>query len=302
MLPVATGLLKRLCGSRPFLALLVLPVLFGALAVRADAQQQPQAGLRQVDWYLLDLPPSHIRTGPDAGQGTGDTLLRYFMQSLQGFNQQERDASLQRVMIDAAKRDGVCAVSLLYTAERQKVLVFSRHRWRLETGRVLYRRQDAARFAPYMSADQRLDLVALGNDRRLAGGFVDQRVYSTAINGMIAARVPGETLYTVDSSESAVRMMALGRLTYMFGYPFEVRYLAASQNLDLDLLSAPAAGDPIYRDVRTACSRGQVGEKLIAAVDALLDSQPLPAEVVEAFSRWIGPTGYVFENAPDFNN
>lgn len=284
--------------ARRFMAGLAVSALTLGLCLPAAAQDEPP----RIDWYVFDLPPVHILSGPDAGKGTGDSVLQFFMQSIMGFDQQTRDASVGRMMADAANHDGVCAVSLLYTPERQKTLLFARHRWRIEANRVLFRRQDAARFAPYLDAEQKIDLSALARDRALAGGFVDKRVYSAAIDTMIAGRQPGETLYTVDNNESAVRMMALGRLAYMFGYPFEVRYLAGRQKLSLDLQSAPARGDVLYRDVRPACSRGRAGSAMIAAIDALLDSQPLPQAVVEAHAHWMDPTGYVFEDAPAFVN
>ncbi|WP_445679123.1 TIGR02285 family protein [Radicibacter daui] len=254
------------------------------LSAAGRAEERPA-----VDWYVFDFPPIYILSGPDTGKGTADARLRQFMAGLDEFQNRKVVASPSRLMADMAVKDGVCSITMLRTPEREAALIYAQHFWRLETSRVMLRPDRQDLYARFMTADGRIDLAAMLNDAELTGVFVAKRSYTGAIDRYVREQSGRQDrLLQVNSSESAFRMLELGRADYTFGYGYELRYFNDTQREALKLASVAAVGDPLYVDGGIACSKGPVSTRVISAIDALLDRQPTTDEIGEASRRWRG--------------
>jgi uncharacterized protein (TIGR02285 family) len=178
---------------------------------------------------------------------------------------------------------------MLRTPERAAKLQYAAHYWQLETNRVLFRADRKAAVAAFITPDGRLDLAAMLADTQLNGVYVARRSYTAAIDNFVKARSDQpDRLIAVSSSDSAFRMLELGRADYTFGYDYELNYFNARQKQPLDLDAIAATGDRLYVEGGIACSQGPISARVIAALDDLLDRQPTTPLVDKAERRWHG--------------
>ncbi|WP_445679125.1 TIGR02285 family protein [Radicibacter daui] len=258
------------------------------LAIPAGAQQR-RPSAPQISWYIFDFPPVFILSGPDTGTGNGDVWLSYFISVLPQFRHRIVTASISRMMTDIAREQGACTTSVIPNAERAKFMAFSRHFWRVQPTRVIYPEGLAPSINLYRAADGQIDVAGLARDETLQGGYIDRRSYTPAIDAAIALLKQRRGGWAVTGSEGAVEMLALGRVDYTFGYPFELRYLLHRRGNGMPLASAGAAGDPEVVEAHIACSKEAVGEALLAALDDVLDAAPPPPSTLQASYRWTRP-------------
>lgn len=256
----------------------------GPARAEGRAQTAPQIG-----WYVFDFPPIFILTGPDAGTGNGDVWLSYFISVLPQFRHRIVTASISRMMTDIAREQGACTTSVIPSPERAKFMAFSRHFWRVQPNRLIYPQAIAPTVDLYRGPDGQIDVMALVADETLTAGYVERRSYSPAIDAAIARLRQRNGGWPVTGSEGAVEMLALGRVDYTFGYPFELRYLLHRRGNGLLLASAGAAGDPETVEAHIACSKGETGEAVLAALDDQLDAAPPPPSTLRASHRWTRP-------------
>jgi len=94
---------------------LLLLVLILPIAAAAD----------QVTWMVGDTPPLYIARGEEAGQGFSDRQIDFLIKHLPGFTHTIVGSNAKRTLFEMEHRDGVCSVTLLRDAEREKVMEFS---------------------------------------------------------------------------------------------------------------------------------------------------------------------------------
>lgn len=266
----------------------LLALVTAVLTLPAGAQGRPGPET-QISWYIFDFPPVFILAGPDAGTGNGDVWLSYFISVLPQFRHRIVTASISRMMTDIAREPGACTTSVIPSPGRAEFMAFSRHAWRVQPNRVIYPEAISPSIDLYRAPDGQIDVAALAQDETLKGGYIDRRSYTPAIDAAILTLKQRQGGWAVTGAEGAVEMLALGRVDYTFGYPFELRYLLHRRGNGMPLASAGAAGDPETVAAHVGCSKDETGQALLAALDSVLDAAPPPPSTLQASHRWTRP-------------
>lgn len=243
-----------------------------------------------VRWVVQDFPPVWILEGPKAGLGIGGRTLDYFTARMPEFRHERIAASFQRVMALLRESDGYCYSTALKTPEREREILFSTRIHQVFNNRVIVRGRDEQRFSNFVDEHGALRLEALLGEPSLRGAYSEARAYSPKMDEALANPPEGASLVKLARSANLTRLLMKGRVDYIFGYPWEARYVAQEDGQDPDaLMSFPVAGDSAYLSGHMACYDGPIGRSVIAAVNHIAaESGPHPP-YQDYYLEWIDP-------------
>jgi uncharacterized protein (TIGR02285 family) len=256
-----------------------------ALLVTAGA-----ATAEEAVWMIPAVPPAVVAEGPLAGQGGSELALRSLGQALPQFAWRYEFATPLREMHEIAQRGGVCSFGFAKRPEREQIMLFN-NRPMVSPGYGLIIRDDRSpEFQRFLDAGGALDLDRLAEDKALHGGYSAGRNLYGSMKDFIENN---PSRLTVDGDSGRLfRQLKARRLDYLFGSRDEVLYYASSLGNNATFTAFPLVGMSAYGKGYIACSKGPVGEKVIAAVDAYLDDDAHWATFIAPWERWLTPADF----------
>ncbi|MBF0334486.1 MAG: TIGR02285 family protein [Alphaproteobacteria bacterium] len=254
----------------------------------AHAEEKPR-----VLWFRADHPPISILSGPDQDKGAGDLRGQIFWRRMPDYDHRWVNAPALRIIEQLRALPNACAPTLMRTPEREAFLHFSDPVTTLLPNGLITTRRGLERFAQF-----RRDDGAIWLDKALAGGarvaVHPGRSYGAAIDAVLAGRA--NTPAVVPNAHSDTLLASLRKLTTrddfdgVVGYAIELSYLTRTQGLDGgDLVYLAIAEAPPLGNAAFACAKGEVGERVIARVNALLNDPQVQREVTDSYRDWLPP-------------
>lgn len=249
-------------------------------------------GLRAEEavWMLPDVVPAVIHDGPFAHQGGSEVALHALGRALPQFSWHYEVATPLRELHDIALRDGLCSWGFAKLPERESFIVFN-NRPMISPGYGLILREDRlGEFQPFLDADGAIDLDRLGAAKKLRGGFPVGRPHYGPLGEFLdknGDHVTGDT-----DTIRMFRQLKARHLDYLIGVRDEALYFAATLGPENKVVALPIAGMPRYGKGYIGCSKGPIGEAVIAAVDAYLTDDAHWAAFIAPWARWMPPADY----------
>lgn len=248
------------------------------------------APAEEAVWMLPQVAPAVIIDGPFAGQGGTELALKALGQALPQFSWRYEVATPLRELHDIAQRDGLCSWGFAKLPERQAYMVFN-NRPMLSPGYGLILREDRlSEFKRFLDAEGAVDLGKLAEAKTLSGGYPGGRPRYGALGDFIQKN--GDHLTADTDSHRLFRQLKAKRLDYLFGVRDEAIYFAAALGQDSGIVTLPIAGMDRYGRAYIACSKGAVGQAVIAAVNSWLDDDAHWAAFIAPWARWLSPADY----------
>jgi len=256
-------------------------VLVLALSFLAGA-----ASAEEVVWMLPAVAPAVIAEGPFIGQGGTELALRRLGEALPQFQWRYEAAAPMRIVHEIERRPGVCAFGLAKTPEREEIVLFNNRPMVSPGYGVILREDRLAEFHRFLDADGAIDLDRLAEAKNLSGGYPLGRPRYSPLKEFIERN--GGRL-TVDGDTGRLfRQLKAKRLDYLFGVRDEALYWGES----IKLISLPIAGMQRFGKGYIACSKGAVGEAVIAAVNGYLDDEAHWGAFLAPWARWLSPADF----------
>ena len=241
-------------------------------------------------WLLRDLPPLTIFEGPSKGQGALDQLLPILIEHLPEYQHQVLHINRARGMQMLREPTFTCDPSLLWTPERDKYIVFSRHAFVVVSNGIMIRRSQQQTMSAFI-VDGQFDLQAFLDAHKARVGAIAERSYGPVIDERLR-QADAQSLalhYGNDALGSLLQMQRLGRLEAVLGYWPEIRYHALRQGIAVDDLSFyPIKGSAPYQRTHIGCSDTPQGREAIERIDQALHDIPVE-QVQKSYAAWLDP-------------
>jgi uncharacterized protein (TIGR02285 family) len=263
-------------GLRKIL-LAVLPVSFAAAAGRAD---------EHITWLHPEFPPSYVASGEFAGLGYLDRQLAVLQAKLPGFSHSTVTAPLARIWHELPRADGYCFLGASITEERLRLAVFSKSGIDTPIIQLALRAEDAERLRPYLNAEGEVELDKLKAAPDLQGAYTDTATYGAAIDTFIRAPDRTVALEKVVEMRHPFTLLEKGRTDFIFVWPEQLTYYKRATHSDFATASFRIAGSSDAQPYYVACSKGAVGERAIARIDAVLAEPAAWHEFVAPLRLW----------------
>ena len=247
------------------------------------------AAAPQITWIVYDFPPGFILSGRYAGTGTFDLELRYFTAHLPGYSHRIVAGSFARAWYEIAHRDGVCVIGAGRTPARTAVAKFSQVAFATTPVGVILRTDRLERFRPFMDGKGQFDLTKLGQAGELRGDFIPGRVYTAAIDALIASPERQVKLDPVPSMDVATRSVSELHADFVFGYSHELAFYRVAGRLGPEVSWVPIKGQPRLLFSHIACSAGPLGSSVILKVDKIIGGAGLPPDYTSLEAQWTSP-------------
>jgi uncharacterized protein (TIGR02285 family) len=239
-------------------------------ALSLAAAFAPARAADRITWLHPEFPPSYIGTGEFEGQGYLDQQLAVLQGKLPGFAQTTVTAPLARVWHELARADGFCFLGASPTEERRKVALFSKRGTPTPIIQLAMRGEQAERIRPYLDAEGEVDLGKLKTATDLAGTYTETATYGRAIDDFIHAEDRIVILDRVVEMRHPFTLLEKARTDFIFVWPEQLTYFKRSTHADFATVNFRIAGSPAAQPYYAACSKGPIGKRAIARIDAVL--------------------------------
>lgn len=253
-----------------------------ATAARAD----------HITWLHPEFPPSYIASGEFAGLGYIDRQLAVLQARLPGFTHSTVTAPLARIWYELPHEDGFCFLGASITEERLKLATFSDRGIDTPIIQLAMRTEGAERVRPYLNAAGEVELDKLKAATDLQGAYTDTATYGQAIDDFIHAPDRAVGLERVVEMRHPFVLLQKDRTDFIFVWPEQLTYFKRSTHSDFATVSYRIAGSSDAQPYYVACSKGPVGEKAIARINAVLGDPDAWHEFVAPLRMWFPNADY----------
>lgn len=233
----------------------------------------------QLLWFVWDLPPEFVKSGPWKNQGYADKFLQFFIKNMPGYEHVIEHVNIPRWSLEVLKPNRCSAhlwggfypnqllLSKPYSFTPPHVAVFhKRHQKRIGPEGTVVSLEELLR-----QSDLKLIIMRLNfNDN------VEQSRYPV-LYSYLAPYVGKPNLIEYDSHENVVNLdlISLGRADYTLGYPSTITSQIRVNNLSDDFVSYRIKEHNLYKNVYVACKNDLFGQNVIKKVNALLTQKTL---------------------------
>lgn len=234
-----------------------------------------------ISWYSADIPPLYIFGGAQEGAGYGDMIL-----SLVAGGPAKR-VTVSRTWYEIEHHPVSCTTGAIKTPAREALALFSARPAMIPNYMLITRADLAARFAPFMTGEGRIDLVKLSQQSDMTGGFIASRVYPGILGDMLGSQRPWH-MERLNETPLLVNLLRSNRISFFFISPVELAYYRQINDGEDRWVGIPVNGMPSHVEAYTACSKTQEGQKVIAQVDEFFARDEEWAKVTSVLAAWEG--------------
>ena len=223
-------------------------------------------------WLLRDLAPLTVFDGPQKGQGLIDQLMPVLIASMPNYQHVILRVNKARAIQMLKEQPLACDPTLIWSAARAHSITYSTPIIGLHSNGLAILRENLPLLEPFVH-DQKLDLLAMLNAKKVKLGVIAQRSYGEWIDEQVS-QGPQQQLFTHYGSDplgSLLQMQSAGRVQAVLGYWPEIQSKASQVGLPEDaLIFFPVQGAPVYQLVYIGCSDTSQGREAIHTINAVL--------------------------------
>ncbi|PJI39082.1 hypothetical protein [Ferrovibrio sp.] len=241
-------------------------------ALSAPAVQAQPPAQDNILWLKTDWPPVFM---PD-GKGFGDAVLAWLQARLPpGYSHETRRLPLPRVLkMMEGRQSIICTSNLLRTPAREAQFLISRDVMRMPALGLVVRSADVEAFRPLRDARGMVGFRELLHQPNLDGAINENRAYGAALDGLLRDPTIAAPLIRLSKTSTMVSMLAAKRVDWILLYPFEAIWLAREEQAIPALSTLGLAEIPAFNRGGVTCNRAPGADRLVAAIDGLIESHP----------------------------
>ncbi len=230
-------------------------------------------------WFVWDLAPEFINSGPWKDQGYADKFLKFFIDNLPGYDHSIRDVNVPRWSREVLGPNRCTAhlwsgffpdqllLSRAYSFTPPHVAVFhQRHEARIGASGTVVSLEELLK-----QTDLTLMIMRLNFSDK-----ADQSRYPV-LHSYLAPWVGKANLIEQSSRSNVVnlRLLELGRADYTLGYPSTIMTQKRVNNLQGEYVTYHLKEHNLYKNVYVACRNDEFGRRVIKKINALLTDETL---------------------------
>ena len=209
-----------------------------------------------------------------------------------GFAHTTIAAPLARIWHEMPRTDGICFLGASPTPERQKVALFSNKGILTPIIQLAMREENSGRIRPYLNAEGEVDLEKLKSATDLTGAYTDTATYGEIIDDFLHSGDHPVKLDRVVEMRHPLTLLEKGRTDFIFVWPEQLTYFKRSTHSDFATASYKVAGTTAAQPYFVACSKGPLGRKAIARINAMLDEPETWHAFVAPLKIWFPAVDY----------
>jgi len=181
-----------------------------------------------------------------------------------------------------------CALSLYKTSKRQKTIVFTNSSSTIGLPLSIAMRAKAIKILK-ISDDKPISFAELLKHKELMLGVVPNRSYSEKIDSIISTVMPEQITFRPGENvlESLTKMLSIGRIDIVLGYPDEHEYIAKKLNLTGEVISLEIKETPKYSEGYIGCNLNDLGRHNIEALEKALKKMHKQKAFYKILTRWL---------------
>jgi len=145
------------------------------------------------------------------------------------------------------------------------------------------------RMRPYLNGEGEVELDKLKSSQDLEGAYTDTATYGEDIDAFIHAPDRAVQLNKVVEMNHPLTLLQKGRTDFIFVWPEQLTFFKRSTHADFATVNYRIAGSPAAQPYYVACSKGPLGQKAIARIDALLAEPASWEEFIAPLRSWFSP-------------
>lgn len=245
-----------------------------------------RAGAEEISWMVGIAPPLFMPAGGEAGQGISDLQIDFLAKHLAGFTHSIARATAKRSYFELTHRDGVCSVTLLRDAEREKLIAYSARPVIVPAFRLVTLEKSRDALAPYLTVEGEVDLEALAHGNSWRGAYVQSILYPAPIKHFLNDIADKSRAEGVTDPAPLISLLRAGRVDFVFFNGMEATFYARKAG-EAKILSLPVKGVPRTMAIYPACADKPLGRKAIARIDHLLADDGKWAAYLAPLRDWV---------------
>ena len=262
------------------LSALLVSLSWGSMA---QADQTAQQG--EMTWLYPDFPPYNIASGPEAGKGSADFVMKLMVRNIPGYQYHELVAPPPRVFAEMRKGANVCTPDLIKTPERETFITFSAvPALPPAIVTLTLRKSDWTRFG-------RRDSLSLEQVLEIPGvrvGSAHGRSYGTVVDGLLKKHADkvesrsGDKLYS-----GLLNMLLHRRIDAVLGMASEASFMTRLARVQDKVVIVPIKEVTPRLMGYVGCSNTVWGRAYIRHVDRVLKRERLTQDYRHNMERWM---------------
>ncbi|WP_135081067.1 hypothetical protein [Terasakiella sp. SH-1] len=253
----------------PFLAL-----VFALLLLPASLQAK-----ERLIWFIWDLPPEFVKSGPWANQGYGDKFLKYFIDHMPQYDHKVQRVNIPRWSSEAL-RPNRCSAHI-WGGFFPDQLIESKPYSFTPPHVLIAPKRHQERLGPPGSTVSLGQILAKGEMRLIAQkvNFNESAKQSRypVLFPFLKPYMGKKNLVELSGGRNDVdlRLLEHGRGDITIGYPTTITTQQRVFNLGDNFVSYNLREHYFYKKVYVACNNTPFGQKVIAQINQLLTPQTL---------------------------
>jgi uncharacterized protein (TIGR02285 family) len=260
--------------GKKFIRVLVTTVALVSSALPSYAEtKQP------IIWFIWDLPPEFVSSGPWKNQGYADKFLKFFMDNLPEYEHAIQSVNIPRWSREVLKPNR-CSVHLWGGFFPDKLLLSKPYSFTPPHVAVFHKRH-LERIGPegtIVSLEKLLkqpDLTLMIMRLNFSDGAKQSRY--PVLHPYLAPYVGKDNLVEQSGSRNVVnlKLLARERADYTIGYPTTITAQKRTRKLKDDYIAYHLKEHNRYKNVYVACNNDAHGQGVIKKINALLSKETL---------------------------
>lgn len=236
---------------------------------------------QDVVWLHTNYPPYAFSGTQMESKGSCESAMFESMKFLTEFEHKPQDMPFKRFLELAKTNPNYCYYCLIKNPEREGFMYFSKpFMYELSNVLVVDKKKEKL-FEPFLESDGKINLDKMFASGKISVAIYDGRSYGKVIDDALSKYKSTKLIKSFSSSsESQIkilqRMFTLNGYEAMIGYPNEISWiLKESGDKENSVTFYEVQGSELFSKgdyTYVACSKSEVGKKIIDAVDKNIDT------------------------------
>ena len=257
------------------------------IASALPAQAQSPSG-KNISWAIYDLPPSYIVQPPGSpnklGDGIGDKILGMLMKEMPDYQHTIVLMTVPRIFAEMQAGKPVCVINVRRSAERDQ-LAWSTPLLTTPSTQLVLKQAELNRHPEWKNG---VSLKKISSDASLHGLYQSQRSFGDKVDAIL--HDPANVGLKENSSASAtnaLKMVAMGRISYTIEYPQLIALRIRTGELPSDMTTVPILEAESYVEGHAMCTRNAWGLTVMRRIDASVQKLAATREYQAALDSWL---------------
>jgi len=257
----------------------LVQITFLAASIVASSPSSGAEKKEPIIWFIWDLEPEFVKSGPWKKTGYADKFLQYFIDNLPSYDHTIQEVNIPRWSRDALKPNR-CAAHLWGGFFPGK-LVYSKPYSFTPPHVAVFHKRHQKRIGPKDSVVslkellKQTDLTLMILRLNLDKGALQSRY--PILFQYLAPYVGKSNLIELSGSSNVVNLKLLdrNRADYTLGYPTTITAQRRIKNLGDDYITYRLKEHNLYKTVHVACNNDRYGRDVINKINTLLTKETL---------------------------